>query len=156
LLGHPPLLRRPAGEVEPPPPGWSDVVEVTDGRTLADWERVAIEGFPFDDLRPASPGRLVDPRLLADRCFHAWVGYLDGEPVSIGTSYLAHGVNVFTLGVTLPDHRGRGAWQLHARRRLARFPSRPAMGLFLGREPRPRRGVGLPAVGTVDGVVTTP
>jgi hypothetical protein len=130
LLGHPPLLLRPTGEVAPPPPGWLEVVEVDDGRTLTDWEQVAIEGYPFDDLRPASPGRLVDDRLLADPSFHAWVGYRDGDPVAIGTSYLAHGVNVFSLGVTLPTSRGRGAWQLLARRRLARFPSRPAMGLF--------------------------
>lgn len=130
LVGHPPALLRPGGEPEPPPPAWLRIAAVGDAATLADWEHVAVEGYPFEDCRPARPGVLVDDRVLADPGWHAWVGYAHDEPVAIGTSYVAHGLHVFALGVTLPDHRGRGAWQALARRRLAAFPRLPAMSLF--------------------------
>jgi hypothetical protein len=142
LEGHPPLLLRPGGCPEPPPPPWLDLVAVDDATTLADWERVAVDGYPLDELRPAWTGALADDRLLADPSFHAWVGYADGQAVAIGTSYVAHGLNVFTLGVTLPEHRGRGAWHVLARRRLDRFATLPAMGLFSDLSRGPAEGLG--------------
>jgi hypothetical protein len=142
LVGHPPLLLRPQGRPEPPLPAWLEVVEVTDRRTLADWERVAIEGYPFDELRPITRGALLGPAVLADPAFHAWVGYEGGSPVTIGTSYVAHGLNVFALGVTLPEHRGRGAWHVMARRRLAAFADLPAVSLFSDHSRSPAEGLG--------------
>jgi hypothetical protein len=130
LVGHPPLLLLPRPEPAPRAPAWLRIEPVRDTRGLADWERVAVEGYPFLDCQPAEPGVLVDHRLLDDPGFRAWVGYADGEPVTIGTSYVAHGINVFALGVTLPSHRGRGAWQAMAHRRLSAFPRLPAMSLF--------------------------
>jgi hypothetical protein len=142
LAGHPPLLLAPRGGRAPATSPWLEVVEVEDAATLADWERVAVEGYPFDECLPWQPGRLFDVRVLADRGLRAWVGYVDGTPAAIGTAYVAHGVVVFTLGVTRPEHRGRGAWEVLARQRLAIRPELPAMGLFsdLSRGPAERLG----------------
>jgi hypothetical protein len=142
LMGHPPMLLHPRPEPPPPPPGWLRVEPVRDAWGLADWERVAVEGYPFVDCQPVRPGVLVDDRLLGDPSFRAWVGYADGEPVTIGTSYVAHGINVFALGVTLPSHRGRGVWRAMAHRRLAAFPRLPAMSLFSDMSRGPAEGIG--------------
>lgn len=141
LVGHPPLLLRARGEPAPPPPAWLELRRVADADTLADWERVAVLGYPITGVE-AAPGALVDDRLLADPAFHAWVAYADGSPVAIGTSYVVHGMNVFMLGVTLPSHRGRGAWDALARRRLAAFPGLPAAAIVsdLSRSPAQRLG----------------
>jgi hypothetical protein len=142
LTGHPPLLLAPRGGPAPAVPPWLDVVAVRDAATLADWERVAVEGYPFEDCLPWRAGQLVDARVLDDPRLHAWVGYVDGVPAAIGTAYVAHDVVVFTLGVTRPEHRGRGAWEVLARQRLAIRPDLPAMGLFsdLSRGPAERLG----------------
>jgi hypothetical protein len=142
LSGHPPLLLRPSGEPEPPTPAWLDVREVADRRTLADWERVAIVGYPFQELAPARRGCLVDERILTDPRLHAWVAYTGGEPIAIGTSYVVHGLHVPTLGVTLAEHRGRGAWQVLMRRRLSTFAALPAMSLFSDLSRPPAEGLG--------------
>lgn len=131
LEGHPPLLLRPPGDAPqaPAPPGFS-VEEVTDAAALRDWEQVAVEGFPFSDLLPYRPGRLVDERVLADGRLRLWVGYADGRAVSNGGLYTEHGLAVFTLGVTRPEARHRGYWKVLATRRLRIAPDLPAAGLF--------------------------
>jgi hypothetical protein len=141
-VGYPPLLLLPRPELGPPPPSWLRVEPVEDARRLADWERVAVEGYPFTSSQPARPGTLVDDRLLHDPGFHAWVGYDGRAPVTIGTSYVAHGCHVFALGVTLPSHRGRGAWQAMAHRRLAAFPHLPALSLFSDMSRPPAEAIG--------------
>jgi hypothetical protein len=142
LSGHPPLLLRPRGDPEPPTPAWLEVREVGDARHLADWERVAVEGYPFDELRPVERGRFVDERILADPHLQAWVAYVRETPIAIGASYVVHGLHVPTLGVTLPEHRGRGAWHVLMRRRLATFRSLPAMSLFADHSRPPAEGLG--------------
>jgi hypothetical protein len=54
LEGHPPLLLRPPGS-QPPPPGAPPglrVERVTGVAGLRDWERVAVDGFPYRELQP--------------------------------------------------------------------------------------------------------
>lgn len=142
LSGHPPLLLRPSGEPDLGTPPWLEIREVHDEASLADWERVAIEGYPLDGLRSAPQGSLVDARVLADPHLHAWVGYVDAQPIALGTSYVVHGLHVPALGVTLPEHRGRGAWHLLMRRRLATFRSLPSMSLFSDHSRSPAEGLG--------------
>jgi hypothetical protein len=142
LSGHPPLLLRPSGTSESPAATWLEVREVADTQTLADWEHVAITGYPLDDLQPGERGCLVDERILADPRLHAWVAYVAGAPVAIGTSYVVHGLHVPTLGVTLPEHRGRGVWHVLLRRRLSTFPTLPAMALFSDHSRSPAEGLG--------------
>lgn len=142
LSGHPPLLLRTGGAPAPTPPSWLEIREVADARTLTDWERVAIEGYPFDGPRGGDAHRLVDERVLNDPHLHAWVAYRDRTAIGIGTSYVAHGLHVPILGATLPDHRGRGVWHALMRRRLATFPGLAAMGLFSDDSRRAAEGLG--------------
>ncbi len=142
LAGHPPLLLRPQGMPEPPPPPWLEISAVTDAARLADWEHVAVTGYPFREVPGDRVGAMVDARILDDPRLHAWVAYVEGRPAAIGASYVAHGVNVFTLGVTLPEHRGRGLWHVLTRRRLAACPALPAVGLFSDHSRSPAEGLG--------------
>jgi hypothetical protein len=133
LEGHPPMLVRPAGLPLPPAPrageGSLHITRITDAAGVRDWERVAVDGFPFRDLQPLVPGALLDGRALADPRCRLWVGYEDG-PVVCGSVFLEHGLSLFGLGVTLPEARRRGHWAAMVSHRLRAAPHLPAAALF--------------------------
>jgi len=131
LEGHPPLvLRTPgSGPVPPIPPGLR-VERVGGVDALRDWERVAVDGFPYRELQPWRPGSLLDERVLADRRLRLWVAYEDDRPVCVGSLFVAEGVAAFSLGVTLPEARRRGYWAAMAAVRLGEEPGLPAVGIF--------------------------
>jgi hypothetical protein len=128
LEGHPPLLYRPAGGPLPPA-GDLQVRRASDAAALADWERVAVEGYPLGDLAPWRPGVLFDTRVLASP-LRLWVGYADERPVGADASYVAHGLHILALGVVLPEARRRGYWQPLLRARLADLQGLPSASLF--------------------------
>jgi hypothetical protein len=128
LEGHPPLLYRPAGGPLPSA-GELRVRRVGDAAALADWERVAVEGYPLGDLAPWRPGVLFGQRVLASP-LRLWVGYAGGRPVGAAASYVAHGLHVLALGVVLPQARRRGYWQALLRTRLADLEGLPSASLF--------------------------
>lgn len=134
LVGHPPLLVRPPGAVVPPtatPTSRSvELDDVTDRAGLADWERVAIEGYPLDELIGAPPGSLADPRLLDDRRLRFTLGRHAGAPASIGTLFTDDGIGCFALGVTRPEARHTGHWWAHAVRRIQAAPELWMTGVF--------------------------
>ncbi len=132
LEGHPPLLARPPATVLPPPVAPAvDVSRVTDPGALADWERVAVEGYPLPELEGAERGALAGPELLDDQRLAFWVGRDDaGDAVSLGTSFVEHGIGSFALGVTRPGARRRGHWLRHAVARLEHSPDVWMTGVF--------------------------
>ncbi|NUR09582.1 MAG: N-acetyltransferase, partial [Nocardioidaceae bacterium] len=79
LIGHPPLMvRLPAPRPRPDPDG-VEVREALDPAALAVAERVLVEGYPM----PGTPeGGIFAPGLLGGAT-RVWVGYVDGEPVSV-------------------------------------------------------------------------
>jgi GNAT superfamily N-acetyltransferase len=102
LVGHPPLMFRPPAPW-PARPRELDVVEV--GRAeehLGDFERVLVEGYPV-------PGAsaVFDPRLPGD-VLRLFVGYVDGEAVSVAGAAVHHGLVEIDWVATLPGARGRG------------------------------------------------
>jgi hypothetical protein len=131
LEGHPPLLLRTpgAGPVPPVPPGLR-VERVAGVDALRDWERVAVDGFPYRELQPYRPGQLLHENVLADGRLRLWVGYEDDRPVCVGSLFVAEGVAAFSLGVTLPEARRRGYWAAMAAVRLVEEPGLPAVGVF--------------------------
>jgi hypothetical protein len=111
LEGHPPFLFRPLGGSLPPAALGLEVRAVSDAAALAEWERVVVEGYPFDDLAPWRPGVLFDERVLATP-LRLWLGRVGGRPVGAAASYVAHGFHVLALGVVLPEARRRGYYRL--------------------------------------------
>ncbi|HKJ11001.1 MAG TPA: hypothetical protein VJ976_01285, partial [Ornithinimicrobium sp.] len=89
-----------------------------------------VEGYPMPELSGAPPGAVADPSLLQDARFAFWVGYEDGRPVSLGTSFVDHGIGSFALGVTRPAARRRGHWLGHAVARLQHTPDVWMTGVF--------------------------
>lgn len=126
LEGHPPMLLRPAGvAIDVDAPDELDIVEVHDGQGIEDWCALAVDAFPLEDLQPYRPGALLDERILADDRYRFLVGYVDGEPVCIGSRYVAHGLNTLFLAATDPATRGHGYYRAMAARRVADRPDLP-------------------------------
>jgi hypothetical protein len=143
LEGHPPLLLRPAGGPPPPPvPPGLRAERVTGVEGLRDWERVAVDGFPYRELQPYRPGVLLEERVLADERLRLWVGYEDDRPVCMGTLFVDAGVAAFSLGVTLPEARRRGYWAAMAGVRLLEEPDLPAVGIFSDMSRPPAEAIG--------------
>ncbi len=131
LYGHPPLLARPPATLVPAPPApVLDIRRVSTADELVHWEQVAVEGYPMPELAGAGAGAVADPSLLDDSRFGFWVGYEDGHPVSLGTSFVDYGIGSFALGVTRPEARRRGHWLGHAVARLEQSPEVWMTGVF--------------------------
>lgn len=131
LEGHPPmLLRPPSGPVDVEAPDDLRIVRVTDADGVDDWCRVAVEGFPLDDVTPYHTGDLLDGRILHDDRWRLFVGYAKDAPVCIGTLFVEHGLGHFFLAVTRPEARGRGYYGAMSRRRMAEVPALPLAAVF--------------------------
>ncbi len=127
LMGHPPLLLRPpAGRAPVPPPAPEPHVVRTE-RELAVWEDVAVQAYPLPDVSPA----LLGPALLVDDRLTFRISHDDaGNPVSVSTHFVEHGLASLAFGATLPAARGRGHWARHARARLRAQPDLWHAGIF--------------------------
>lgn len=143
LYGHPPLMIRPPAELHRPPadPPVS-VEEVADAAGLADWERVAIEGYPLPELLPVVPGSFADPTVLRDGRLRFTIGKDGDEPVSIGSLFVESGLGFFVLAVTRPSVRRRGHWLAHSLARLRAAPDAWMAGLFSDDSQGPARRLG--------------
>lgn len=131
LVGHPPMMvRPPSGPVSVDAPDGLDIRRVDNAQGVEDWCRVAVEGFPFDDLGPYRPRSLFDERILAEPRLRMWVGYDADHPVCIGTLFSEHGLGHFFLAVTLPTARRRGYYGAIARQRVNAAPDLPLAALF--------------------------
>jgi hypothetical protein len=130
LDGHPPLLVRPPGLALPEATAALVVREVADGAGLADFERVLVDGFPFDEHGPADAGRWLDERLLAEPGHRLFVGYADGAAAAAGWLLVHGGLGVLVLGATLAEHRQRGYWTAMLRRRLEAAREVPTASIF--------------------------
>lgn len=105
LLGHPPLMVRfPAPKPRPDADG-VEVREVGDAEGLAVAERVLVEGYPMPGT---APGTVLAAGLLGGST-RVWVGYVDGQPVSVAAAHQAGGATLVEYVAALPAARGRGA-----------------------------------------------
>ncbi|MFN8526667.1 MAG: GNAT family N-acetyltransferase [Chloroflexota bacterium] len=107
LWGHPPVLVRPAGGEAPPSPAELRIVESRDASTIADVERVLVDGYPVLGVEGLLPGGVVPPAILGGSV-RLWVGYVDDRPVSVAAVVLDGKVNHVCLVATLPDARRKG------------------------------------------------
>ncbi|HEX6596818.1 MAG TPA: GNAT family N-acetyltransferase [Acidimicrobiales bacterium] len=103
LVGHPPIMYRPAGEGPDPatPPGFR-VAEVTAARELEAYSRVVIDGFPMEE------GGSIGPPSMLGSNYRFWLGYEGDRPVSGAAAHVGNGVVDVTWVATLPEARGKG------------------------------------------------
>lgn len=102
LLGHPPLMFRPAGGVPTPPPDGLEIRRVESADELGDFERTLAAAYPLPEGSAVlAPGAL-------GRGFRGWIGYVDGFPAATAGAHTAHGLTEIEWVATLPRFRGRG------------------------------------------------
>ena len=132
LLGHPMLVVRGPGHLEVPVAPGLEIDVACDLAELAAAERLVIEGYPLPGARPGtafSEGLLCSPYLVR-------IGCVDGEPVSVAASHVAHDVQNLCLAATLPAGRRRGVWSALVAARVNDEPSLPSMA-FTSDDSRP-------------------
>jgi GNAT superfamily N-acetyltransferase len=107
LVGHPPLMVRPAGGTGPVAPAELTVVEVLDEVGLEVFERTLVDAYPDPQLQPYRFGTVHDGRILGGPT-HLFTGTVAGRPAATAGGHVAHGVNVVEFVSTMPAARGRG------------------------------------------------
>lgn len=107
--------------------GTLTIDEATDGDTLADAERVIVDGFPQPARQSWTRGAAVPERLVRDPGCRVWLGRLDGIPAGACLTYDdGRATGVYWLA-TLPPARGRGVARAVMEAALAAArPDRPA------------------------------
>lgn len=109
LMGHPMFVVKSPGHLTAPSrPGVTTEVACT-AEDLALAERLAFEAYPLEAAVGSAPN-LVYPEATLQTPLLVRVGRVDGEPVSVAASYLAHDVVNLCLAATLPAGRRQGVW----------------------------------------------
>jgi GNAT superfamily N-acetyltransferase len=122
-----PVMVRPADGTGPlPADPRVRVAPAADAATLAQAERVIVDGFPQRALQPYRPGRSLPPLTLTTPGWRTWLAYRGGEPAAACCTYDDGAVlGVYWLA-TLPEHRSHGLGRAVMATALAACPTRPA------------------------------
>ncbi|HEX5595718.1 MAG TPA: GNAT family N-acetyltransferase [Micromonosporaceae bacterium] len=121
-----PVMNRPPGSVTLVHRPDVTVIPVADTHTLADAERVIVEGFPLRYLQPWEPGQALPPQVLTLPAWRVWLACRYGEPAAAGYTYDdGVAVGVYFLA-TLPQHRFAGLGKAVMAAMLAAYPGRTA------------------------------
>ncbi len=112
LIGHPPLMVRPATveSADAPLSAPEDRLEVRRIHTadqLVDAERVLVEGYPMPELQPFQPGSVYDAAFLDDQTA-VFVAYDGDEPLGTAVAHSAAGMTLVENVAALGAARGRG------------------------------------------------
>lgn len=125
LMGHPPLMLRPAGApVRKPPPDGLEIVPVRDAETLAVFDATLSEAYPIPELigrRQFGDGLLDAPG------WSMYLGLLDGEPVGTAAARVAEGFVDVEWISTHERARGRGIGEALTWAATLAAPDLPAM-----------------------------
>jgi GNAT superfamily N-acetyltransferase len=108
LLGHPPLMLRPAGGEAPPLPPGLRIEEVRDEASRRAFEVVIKRGFASASAEAPEPDVAFNADILTDDRERRWVGWEEERPVSAAATFVAAGINDVTLVATVPEARRRG------------------------------------------------
>lgn len=123
LAGHPPLQMR--SPFTPLIAGGTIAIErVLTLEQQAIFEQIMIQGFEMSEMAEQPAGSLLGARLFADDRFTAWLGYLDGEPVSGAASFVEAGIVDIVMVATLAAARRKGAGLA-----VTQTAARPELGL---------------------------
>jgi hypothetical protein len=103
LMGHPPLMLRPASPAEVPSPAGLDIVEVTDAELLASFDETMTRAYPVPEM---TGRRMFEAGVLDAPGWHMWLGMVDGEPAGTAAAHVS-GTFVDVEWISL-DERFRG------------------------------------------------
>jgi len=122
-----PVMVRAAGPAGPVATGPGiRVVQAAGRATLAQAERVIVDGFPQRALQPYRPGRSLPPLVLTVPGWRTWLAYRGREPAAACCTYDdGASLGVYWLA-TLPGHRSLGLGRAVMSAALAACPGRPA------------------------------
>jgi GNAT superfamily N-acetyltransferase len=122
-----PVMIKSAGAIGAAPAGPDvRVVQAADASTLAQAERVIVDGFPQRALQPYRPGRSLPPLVLTTPGWRTWLACRGGEPAAACCTYDdGAALGVYWLA-TLPGHRSHGLGRAVMAAALAACPTRPA------------------------------
>jgi hypothetical protein len=127
LLGHEPLMLRPAGGEPPPPPPGLRIEAVRDEPGLRAFEVAIVRSFGSSDPELQQPGAVFDPGVLTDDRIRLWVGWEDDRPAAAAAAFVAAGINDVTLVGTVPEARRRGYGAALTWRATVADPTLPAL-----------------------------
>ncbi|HWS45946.1 MAG TPA: GNAT family N-acetyltransferase [Acidimicrobiia bacterium] len=108
LMGHPPIMVRPAGASLPPAPPELRILAVTDDATAHDLERTLVDGYPAPALQPFTEVTMMTSSALTASGWHHFVGYVDDRPVAAGSAYAGDQLLRVENIAVLDGVRGRG------------------------------------------------
>jgi GNAT superfamily N-acetyltransferase len=126
LMGHPPLMLRPAGGAAPPLPDGLDVTPVTTVAELDEFGRTLVDAFPIPELAGRAHAG-YGPGLLHVPGWRMWLGRVDGQPVATSAVHLHGGINDVEWISTRPEYRGRGIGAAVTWAATLADPGQPAM-----------------------------
>jgi GNAT superfamily N-acetyltransferase len=127
LVGHPPLMVRPAQPIAVEQLPGVEIRPVTDAASAYDWEHTLVHAYPEPGLQPFRAGCFLPERALAAEGWRYWVGYLDGTPVGTASAFVGpRHVDVQMIS-TMPQARGRGVGRALTLTATLADPALPAM-----------------------------
>lgn len=126
LVGHPPLMVRPAGGTPSTPPVELSISDVGDDAGLEAFEHTLVDGFPDPALQPYTYGSVYDARVLGGPT-RFFTGSVAGRPVAVAVGHVSAGVNLVEMVATMPEARGRGYGEALTWRATTVDPAAPAV-----------------------------
>jgi hypothetical protein len=109
LMGHPMFVVKAPGHLAVQTPANVAIDVCCTAEDLALAERLALEGYPLPEAAGAAPNSIY-PESTLESPLLVRIGRVDGEPVSVAASYLAHDVVNLCLAATLQAGRRQGVW----------------------------------------------
>jgi acetyltransferase (GNAT) family protein len=85
LMGHPPLMLRPAAPADVPSPTGLEIVEVRDEEALARFDETLIAAYPVPEM---AGRRQFGPGVLDADGWHMWLGMVGDEPVGTAAAHV--------------------------------------------------------------------
>jgi hypothetical protein len=126
LMGHPPLMVRPAQMPLPAAPPELRIQPVNNERTAFDYEHTLAYGYPAPQIQPVQDVSILTAGARAAAGWQHFVGYVDEGPVTAGSAYVdARLVRVDNIA-TLETARGRGYGLAITAAAVGVEPSKPA------------------------------
>ncbi|MEX0664240.1 MAG: N-acetyltransferase [Acidimicrobiia bacterium] len=104
LMGHPPLMLRPAGPATVPTPPGLEIVEVRDDGMLEQFDRTMAEAYPVPEIQGR---RSFHAGLLELPGWHMWLGMIDGEPVGTSAAHVSDTLVDVEWISAMPSARGK-------------------------------------------------